>query len=148
MWTIRNFKIFISDIINYNKSSVNLYNKIIKNNTDETLNFIRLHYITKRKDTDFWKNYNNDYKLPDSLEKKLEYIREGTLKKFNTDTIQAPLSFQLSSYLQVCNGLRLFEKSINVKGYENIAPTIKENRKKISYMTKNSNLHYNFLSNL
>jgi len=141
-------KHFISDIINFNKSSVNLYNKIIKNNTDETLNFIRLHYMTKRKDTEFWKNYNNDYKLPDSLEEKLEYIREGTLKNFNTDTIKTPLSFQLSSYLQVCNGLKLFEKSINIKGYEHITPTIKENKEKIKEMVKNSNLNYDFLSNL
>jgi tryptophan halogenase len=54
---LETFKHFINEINELNQSSIDQFNEICRNNMDEVLNFVYLHYITKRDDSDFWKNF-------------------------------------------------------------------------------------------
>jgi hypothetical protein len=36
----------------------------MSNTLDKTMHFIYLHYITKRNDSEFWKNFRKDYPVP------------------------------------------------------------------------------------
>jgi tryptophan halogenase len=67
---------FFDNMFIENKNSIKLYNEINNNNLDKILNFIYLHYITKRKDSEFWINIKN-YVPPKTFENQLESIKIG-----------------------------------------------------------------------
>ena len=62
--------LLIHNLPNYNKSVSNYYNKQVNFIMDNIRDFIVLHYITKRQDTNFWKDINNN-EIPDSLKDNL-----------------------------------------------------------------------------
>jgi tryptophan halogenase len=102
-----------------------MFNEVITNTMDEILYFVYLHYITKRKDTEFWKRFNKDYPCPPEFKSVLKAIKNNDLKHYDiksTNRIQP--GFSVTSYLQIANGLKLFNKKINIKEYENLVPSV------------------------
>jgi hypothetical protein len=59
---------FLNELKNQNQNSINKYNEIVTNNVDDSMSFIYLHYITKRNDSDFWKNFKNKTVVPKKLQ--------------------------------------------------------------------------------
>ena len=117
-------KQFANDLFN---GTNNMFNEIITNTMDEILHFIYLHYLTKRKDTPFWKTLRKKYSCPAAFRPVLKAIRNNNLTHYDiksTNRIQP--GFSVTSYLQVANGLGLLTKPINIKQYENLKPTVKE----------------------
>lgn len=64
---LETFKQFINEIENLDQKSIDLFNEICRNNMDEILSFVYLHYITKRKDSNFWINFKKNYPPPEKL---------------------------------------------------------------------------------
>ena len=55
----------------------------------------------------------------------LKAIKNNDLKHYDiksTNRIQP--GFSVTSYLQIANGLKLFNKKINIKEYENLVPSV------------------------
>jgi tryptophan halogenase len=80
------------------------YNRTMCELLDETRDFIILHYIlTKRRDSDFWKTYANDVKVPDSLAEKLEMWKYKIPSA--TDFMNKVTTFIQANYSYILYGL-------------------------------------------
>jgi len=138
------FRQFLNEIHNPRESSIQKYNELVADMLDETLGFIFLHYMTKRSDTEFWKNFRSNYTIPEKLKTKLELIKENNLRHY--DTFQN--TFPLPSFLQVCHGLQLFEKVDNMSIYDNVKPSPNEYKEIIDRFALTALKHKDFLISL
>jgi tryptophan 7-halogenase len=135
---------FLNELTNQNQNSISKYNKVVTDNVDDSMTFIYLHYITKRNDSDFWKNFKNNTVIPKKLQDIFHLIKEGNLRSYDT-----PLnSFSLTSYLFVCGGLDMFENLINIGEYENIVPSPPLYKEIINNQYLKSQKHRDFLNGL
>ena len=119
-----------------NKHDRELYNELCSKNMQETLNFVYLHYITKRKDSQFWIDFPNKHKPPKGYEEKIKLLKENNFRHFDILDFKVTASFRMTSYIQVARGLDVATKPINVKNFENISPSIDEYKKLIEYHAK------------
>jgi tryptophan halogenase len=141
-------KHFINEMFSPSLSGIKLFNEIVSNNMDDTLNFVYLHYITKRKDSNFWKDFKDKYPVPDKLKNLLSSLKENNIRYFDIDNTKTTVSFPQTSFLQVCNGLGIFESKINYHGYENISPSAEEYKKIIDDLAKGAIDHKLFLESI
>lgn len=144
---LETFKQFINEIGNYDDYSMSLYNTIVGNNMEDTLNFVYLHYITKRSDSEFWKNFKENYPPPKKIADMLDLLKTGNVRYFNTTDTRTTGNFSLNSFLQVCNGLELIE-NINIAGYENVVPGPEPYKILIDTLFTNAVKHNDFLKGL
>lgn len=136
---------FEIDLINANDSARKLYNNKVSIINEEIKDFIQVHYITKRNDTPFWKEYSKKNKISNRIK---------ALKNFKTvDEIENhircyfPLFQQWWVYagVNVLNS-KLFKqklKSINELDIEKSLDNIKKDL--ISKSKTKSTNHYKFL---
>lgn len=104
-----------------------LFNEIMTNTMDEILHFVYLHYLTKRKDTSFWKTKPP---CPPKFKPTLKALLNNNMRHYDIDSTNKTLpGFTLTSYLQIGNGLNLFKKPIEMEQLENLSPSIKEIKK-------------------
>ena len=144
---LETFRQFVNEIGTYNDYSMSLYNEIVGNNMEDTLNFVYLHYITKRSDSDFWRNFKENYPPPKKIKDMLDLLKDGNLRYYNTNDTRTTGNFALNSFLQVCNGLGIIN-NININGYENIIPSPNEYKILINQLSKNAIKHNKFLEGL
>jgi tryptophan halogenase len=142
------FKHFINELEAPRSSSLTLFNKMIANEIDDKAHFVYIHYLTKRKDSDFWINFREKCPVPDALKEKLELIKESNLRHFNISNAQAPAIFPLHSYLEVCNGLEMYENKMNISNYETIKPSPAEYKLKIQEALSRAPTHLELLTHL
>lgn len=84
------------------------YNEIINGYYDEVRDFIILHYyLTKRRDTDFWKAVQYETVIPESLKMKIELQKENFMVL--DDKIKFPL-FTSQSYHCIFSGMNYLPK--------------------------------------
>lgn len=115
-------KQFANDLFN---GTNDMFNEVMRNTMDEISYFIYLHYNTKRKDSDFWKNVKKNYPCPPAFKPVLKAIKNNNLKYFDIQSTNRIVSgFPVTSYLKIANGLKLFNKKINIEGYENLKPSV------------------------
>lgn len=143
------FSYFINDITNREKHSVDRFNEMVSKNMDTTLHFIYMHYHTKRNDSEFWKNFKHNYKPPEKFKELLEIIKTGNFRIFDTHDIKINGNFNFTGYLQVCNGLEIYDKPPTVFGHTDIHPSIDSYKKSIDYYTEHmAQGHREFLNSL
>ena len=145
---LETFKQFLNELGSYDQYSLNLFNTIVGNNMEDTLNFVYLHYLTKRKDSDFWNKFRENYPPPKKLESMLDIIKTGNLRYFNTESVTTTGNFPLNSYLQVCEGLGIFENDVNIKQYENIVPQPADYKRTVDQLYDQAIKHNEFLKRL
>jgi len=127
IWTtiemLNHLKHFVNCFENHNEVSITNYNNDVNNMLDNIKDFIRLHYISNRNDSDFWKEFPKKYKMSSYIENQVASMKAGNLQyRCVKDYLAA---FDLSSWLAVGNGLNIFTDYDN-NGYENIKPSVKE----------------------
>lgn len=81
-------------------------NKRHSDMNDNTLGFVYFHYITKRDDTDFWKNFTRDNKIPESLHKLIEESKH-TIPSYDMFS-NIGLDWAAKSFLACGNGQKFF----------------------------------------
>ena len=95
-------------LINYQKndqSIIDKYNEEFEAVAKNIIDFVQLHYITKRNDTEFWKHCKN-LKLTDFNEQTLRHFKESGV---NTNFFTKPyLLFRDVNWLLVMHGLGMF----------------------------------------
>jgi tryptophan halogenase len=142
------FSHFINDIKNRESHSVKRFNEIVSKNMDTTLHFIYMHYLTKRDDSDFWKNFKHNYTPPEKFKELLEIIKTGNFKMFDTHDIKITGNFNFTGYLQVCNGLQIYNKPPSTFAQEDIYPSINEYKRAIDYYSSFAQKHREFLNSI
>ena len=127
---------FIPTFYTLEKSDIDLYNKEVNQHIDSLVDFIYLHYLCKRKDTPFWKEFRTKNKMPESLKYLINRLDKNLLHfDFCKQHGYESRLFCVSNYLTVGSGLGLIKKT-SMKGI-NITPhrkkylqIIKDNVKK------------------
>ena len=136
--SINILKRFLSDssnISNKNKYNIDKFNKCYLDEVQEVVDFLYLHYITNKKNTNFWKDYRKNNKTPDFVEYILEVCRNRPLyDEFDFSNKKMFTSF---SYSKIIIGNGLLSKDI-IKSYKNNIKIY--NEEDYIKMIKNQNL--------
>lgn len=57
-----------------NKKYIDMYNKQFLDSTQEIIDFVYMHYLTRKTNTEFWKNFQQNNEMTDTLKIKMENI--------------------------------------------------------------------------
>jgi tryptophan halogenase len=101
------------DLFNTDLSKVNVYNNKISKCNDEVVDFLQLHYITKRNENEFWKWYNDNKNISSNLSNILNLLRNGNELELDTDSI-----FTSHSWFVVSKGLGIINDSTFIERFE------------------------------
>jgi tryptophan halogenase len=143
---LETLKHFLNDIDDLNQKNIDLFNELIGNDVDEKMNFIYLHYLTKRNDSDFWKEFREKNSMPKLINEILSIIKKGDLKYHYLHSSKIPAGFPLMSYLWICTGLDMFEKNIKTNNYKNLKPSVDLYKQIIEVYLENAPNHKLFLT--
>ena len=94
-------------IINYNQKVIDLYNEDCTSILENIRDFVAMHYLTKRNDTDFWKSLK-EVPLPDSLSEKIELWRDRMPIEEDFNKISKYALFKDPHHMFIMHGLGLF----------------------------------------
>ena len=110
-----------NEINNPTQKIIDSYNDKFCEMNDDILNFIQFHYFTKRKDTEFWKYYNNNQPMQSSLKSMTNTWKTNcpTFEDFNNLNYFKTNFFSWHSYIYIGMGLEYFDKDLFIKSYEN-----------------------------
>lgn len=144
------FKQFLNEIKTRDEHSIKLFNNLIRSVVDDVMNFIYIHYLTKRKDSSFWREFRSNNPMPDKIASLFDKIKSGNLRYFDLVSSYHPSSvFPLASYLKVCYGLSHFSgKDINIENFTNLKPTLSDYKNNIEVLTSKAFDHHIFIERL
>jgi tryptophan halogenase len=122
--SINQMFLFTQYFSNYNEQSIDDYNNKMSLIMNNIRDFIVLHYITKREDTEFWKDLKK-IELPDTLKTNLErwQTRLPILEDFKGTNYY--LFFE-NNFTQVLYGLGLLNIKNLKNTYDNLNITVKK----------------------
>ena len=96
--------------ISKNDFYINRFNERVNKLHDDTKNFIYLHYLTKRTDSEFWKTFKTKNKEIEIITKFLEECNHTIPDKRFIDSIS--IAYSIHSWHSIGAGLGLFSESI------------------------------------
>ena len=107
--TINQSFIFLNHFFLKNTKEIDKFNTKMKLVMENIRDFIALHYVVKREDTDFWKNMKT-VDLPDTLKENLETWKHRLIIR---DDFKSPdyLLFREDNFNATMYGLQLFDKT-------------------------------------
>jgi len=92
------------------------FNKKYSLETQDIVDFLFLHYITNKNNSDFWRNFTKNNKTPEFIEYLMSVIRERPFDP-NLDFMGRERLFNASSYYYVMIGNEILNKEILKKQY-------------------------------
>lgn len=107
--SILNLNSFIQFDILSNQSEIlkKKFNTACRERNDEVAEFLHLHYITKRNDSSFWRDFRKNYPMTESLKEVLDHVN-------NCPTIHVGKRLWANAdYIPVAYGLELLDKNFN-----------------------------------
>lgn len=110
--------------LNFNKQVIENYNNSVEQIMENIRDFIILHYLCGRKDTKFWSDISK-IKLPKSLKHKLNLWNN----RFPIDEDFQGSDYKLftsSNFIQVLNGLNIFNRKNIIKQYSLVPDLLKK----------------------
>jgi len=149
----------LNHIFKYNEKTIASYNETLVKWLEGITQFIYLHYLTKRSDTEFWATFQERHPVPQNFEGVLQSIYENNLidRDLQSVAIGSTLSaepilyFGSLDYLEVYNGLEIFKQPIDMEGYENLTPSVVEYKEMNDARISDSTIitkHTDFLNGL
>ena len=114
--TINQAFIFLNTYVNNSQKERNIFNDKMNDLMINIRDFIALHYVVNRNDTDFWKNMKT-VELPDTLVDKLEIAKTRMIIQ---DDFKSPdyLLFREDNWNSVLYGTHYYDKDIIKKELE------------------------------
>ena len=112
-------------LINYNDDSIEDYNKSVNSIMENIRDFIILHYITNKTNTEFWKDVNA-LELPDSLTARLQRWRHRLPVSEDFNNMSDYILFTPANFIVIMEGLDLFDRNSIRAEYNILYPEIKE----------------------
>jgi tryptophan halogenase len=128
-------------ISQYDEKVIKNYNKSISDIMKNIRDFICLHYMTKKDNTDFWRDLKN-VEIPDSLLSNLEVWKDRLPINEDFNNLSDYILFRDTNFIMVMEGLELFNRSSIRREYQSLHPYIKNEAEQIVSM------HRDFDSNL
>lgn len=98
------------NIHNIDDDEIDDYNKLIADTGETILDFLQLHYITDRNDTDFWKEYQKRTTLTPKMKRRLNSWKRRTPNIIDTDFMFT--QFEEYSWFTVAYGNGIIDKSV------------------------------------
>jgi hypothetical protein len=98
-----------------NKDAVDKFNSEYVEDCQEVSDFIQMHYLTDKTNTDFWKNFREKTPISESLKNKMLILNSSLLLQKDCGEL-----FPSDSYYLVANGLDLLNKDNIVKQYNHL----------------------------
>jgi len=122
--TINQAFVFVNHYFSDNQKEIERFNDRMADIMNNIRDFICLHYITKRNDTDFWKNMQN-VELPDTLEENINIWKD---RMAISDDFKSPnyLLFKEDNFNAVMYGLKLFKKDSIEKQMNKFLPDVRK----------------------
>jgi len=102
--------LLVHRLVNYNEQSIECYNKSFNDIMENIRDFIILHYVTNKTNTQFWKDVSK-IKLPDGLQKKLDLWRSRLPIREDFNHLSDYILFKTSNFIVVMDGLDLFNRN-------------------------------------
>jgi tryptophan halogenase len=103
-------------IVNYDQNTIDKYNKSFDDILYNIRDFIILHYINDRRDSDFWKDISK-LELPESLLKNIETWKNKLPLDEDFNTVSDYVLFKAANFTVVMEGLNLFNRENIIKEY-------------------------------
>tara|TARA_X000000950_G_scaffold187809_1_gene227170 strand:+ start:1313 stop:2791 length:1479 start_codon:yes stop_codon:yes gene_type:complete len=144
LFTLAHYKDSLFDSSDFQKNS---FNEIMGNSNDDVLAFLYLHYMTKRKDSDFWINFKNNTTPPKKLKERLLHLKESNFIPHNFDLHKCVAGFDLGNYIVVSYGLGLLNTN-TIKPILELSPKVGEYKSMMLHSLDRLNLHKSFLKGL
>jgi flavin-dependent dehydrogenase len=94
---------------NYDQKTIDVYNKSFDDMVNNIRDFIILHYVSDRRDTNFWQDVANT-EIPDSLKEKIELWTHRLPIHEDFNSLSDYIMFQDSNFILVMEGQNLFNK--------------------------------------
>jgi tryptophan halogenase len=110
---------------NYNDYAIEDYNKSVRDIMENIRDFIVLHYITNKTNTEFWKNLKK-IELPDSLQSKLNRWQHRLPITEDFSSVSNYILFTPANFIVVMEGLDLFDRNSIRAEYNALHPELKE----------------------
>ncbi len=128
--------------ITRNPFYVDRFNKKVTEYQDYTLDFIYLHYVTKRTDTEFWSKFTENNKMPEKVKKFIDECQQTIPDDEFINSINSV--YNIASYHSVGRGLRIIKRD---KAQEMYRAIISDARREAIFRDINS-FHMNLEVNL
>jgi len=113
---LRRFLVYIKGATVKNETHIKLFNEAMNRLTDDVLTFVHFHYLTKRTDTLFWKNFNTNNKTPELIQKLIDNNKDLMIL---VDSLPGN-GFPFYSYQQVGAGTKYFNREEAKKTFESL----------------------------
>lgn len=125
--------ILMHKLSNYDEKVIEEYNLSVQNIMENIRDFIVLHYITKKENTNFWKDAKN-ITIPDSLKFKLEKWKHKLPVNEDFFGDSNYTLFRSANFILVMDGLDLFDRNSIYKEYKSLS---RFNQERIEATLKN-----------
>lgn len=112
-------------IPNYDEETIEEYNKDINDILTNIRDFVILHYVTNKSNTQFWKDVA-EIQLPEELERNIKKWRKNLPIAEDFQGKSAYVLFRDAHYLQVLAGLKLFDQESIRAEYNMMNPAVKK----------------------
>jgi tryptophan halogenase len=115
---------------NYDEISIHRYNKSFNDLTENIRDFVLLHYVTRKDNSNFWKDVaQND--ITDSLGANLENWQGRMPIAEDFNEYSDYIMFKEDNFIMVMDGLNLFNRSAIRKEYSSMNQAIKDSAESI-----------------
>lgn len=104
-------------LVNYNDDTINQYNRSFTDIMENIRDFIILHYITKKTNTQFWKDVAK-IEIPKSLKSKMSMWKCKLPIDEDFSEVSNYVLFKASNHILVMNGLDLFDRNAIKQEYD------------------------------
>ena len=125
------------------------YNHFVQKYVHGCVDFVKLHYLTPRNDTEFWKKGREN--ISKRLEKRLKGVSDFDITKpnFIMDNTPDYISFQMRNYIQCMSGVDMIDKDmIKRNTREHLYSEVHNKAKIYKYIAELSKSHDDAISDL
>lgn len=123
--------ILMHTISSYNETTINSYNKTVRDMMENTRDFVSLHYITERNDTQFWKDVKH-VEVSDKLKSYLEIWKNRLITTFDMSDGVYDL-FHSNNFNQIAYAHNLINTENLKKHYKALDKVIVESALQLSW---------------
>ena len=122
--------ILMHRLINYDAKVIENYNKSMTSIMENIRDFIALHYVVKKDNSNFWKDIQH-HNLPDSLKDNIERWKYKLPIKEDFTNSSGYALFSDANFIVVMQGLGLFDQSAIKEEFDMLSPVIKDHATEI-----------------
>ena len=138
--TMKSFLSNIKGLTHRSQAHIDQHNARVNVMADEVLNFVHLHYLTQRSDTEFWRDFKVKNSPPELIQKLNAVDRDIT--RFNDAMVGFTNSFSFWSWQQVGAGVKFFNKEEAQKSLDSFVQGTRRNMYAQQYLSLKNNLEF------